>query len=335
MLDRSFARALLAVGLVTGSVALAACSPPPPETPPNDDPPLDGTAEPVAKPSSAEVGQAVEHIKAERFADAIPILEKAVASDPKNAQAQYYLGVSLEGTGKKGDAEGRYKAALAADPGLVEAAQNLAALYLDEPPRPKEAIDVLEAALKKVPGDPKLLHNLGFAKELAGDKPGAIAAYEKSLAKEDTAAGHFSLGNLLFEQKDFDKAVPHLRKAAEGSKDDPATLATIARMMGHAKAFGDCVKLLDLAIAKKGDAAELWVRRGLCKHELGDEPGATADFDGALQVDAKFAPAHYYRGVSLLAQKKKPDAKKALKQAAELGKGTPIEKQAQDKLKGL
>ncbi len=322
--------------LVTGlSALLAACSATPPAETPGEDPPLDAATEPVAKPSSAEVGQAVEHIQAERYADAIPLLEKAIASNPKNAQAQYYLGVSLEGTGKKADAEGHYQAALAADPGLIEASQNLAALYLDEPARPREAIAVLEAALKKVPGDAKLLHNLGFAKSLAGDPKGAIAAYEQSIAKEDSVAAQFALGNLLFDQKDFEKAVPHLRKAAEGSKDDPATLATIARMMGHAKAFGDCVKLLDMAIAKKGDAAELWVRRGLCKHELGDEAGATTDFDGAIKVDAKFAAAHYYRGVSLLAQKKKPDAKKALQQAADLGKGTPIEQQAKEKLKGL
>ena len=95
------------------------------------------------------------------------------------------------------------------------------------------------------------------------------------------------------------------------------------------------VKLLDLAIAKKGDVAELWVRRGLCKHELGDEAGASSDFQGAIGVDPKFAAAHYYLGVSLAAQKKKAEAKASLKKASELGKGTPIGKQADDKLKAL
>jgi len=335
----SSVRALSLASVLASVALLAACSSTPPAETAHDDPPVDGggggSSADVAKASSAEVEQAIGHIQAERYADAIPVLERAVAANSKNAQAQYYLGVSLEMTGKKAEAEAHYKSALDADPALVEASQNLAAIYLDEPARPKDAIVVLEAALKKVPGQAKLLHNLGFAKSLAGDAKGAVAAYEQSIAKEDSAAARFALGNLLFDQKELDKAVPHLRKAAEGSKDDLPTLATIARMMGHAKAFGDCVKLLDVVIAKKADAAEPWVRRGLCKHELGDEPGATADFDGALKVDPKFVAAHYYRGVSLLAQKKKADGKKALQQAAELGKGTPIGDQAKDKLKGL
>jgi tetratricopeptide (TPR) repeat protein len=315
-------------------LALAACSSatPPPDAP--ADPPLDDGGA-VAPASSAEVEQAIAHVRAERFADAIPLLEKAIAADPKNAQAHYYLGVSLEGTGKKEEAEAHYRDALAADPALVEASQNLAALQLDDPPRPKEAIAVLEAALAKSPGHPKLLHNLGYALSLTGDVDGAVEAYEQSIAKEDSPSARFALGTLLFEAKRFDAAVPHLRKAAEASSDDPALLATIARMMGHAKAYGDCVKLLDQAIAKKGDVAELWVRRGLCKHELGDEPGASKDFEGAIGVDPKFAAAHYYLGVSLAAQKKKAEAKKALKTAAELGKGTPIGKQADDRLKSL
>jgi Flp pilus assembly protein TadD len=276
-------RALLAAASLAHA---SACSTTPPPHAPSDDPPLGNEPDAVAPASSREVEKAIEHIRAGRFADAIPILERATAADARDAQAHYYLGVSLEETGKKAEAEAHYKSALDADPALVEAAQNLAAIYLDEPPRPKEAIAVLEAALKKAPGHPKLLHNLGFALGLSGDVDGAVKAYEQVIQKEDGGAVRFALGTLLFEAKRFEQAVPHLRKAAEATPDDVASLATIARMMGHAKAFSDCVKLLDQAIAKKGDAAELWVRRGLCKHELGDEPGATADFQGAIGVDA-------------------------------------------------
>lgn len=332
-------RALLLLSSILAVAALA-CSSTPPATQPDPDPPLGDDPEAVAPASSAEVEQAIGHVRAERFADAIPLLEKAIAANAKNAQAHYYLGVSLEGTGKKAEAEAHYKEALAADPALVEAAQNLAAIQLDEPPRPKEAIAVLEAALKKSPGHPKLLHNLGYARSLDGDVDGAVKAYEQVIAREDGPAVRFALGTLLFDARKFDAAVPHLRKAAEASGDDIATLATIARMMGHAKAFGDCVKLLDQVIAKKADpaaigGAEPWVRRGLCKHELADEPGATRDFEGAIKVDPKFAAAHYYLGVSLATQGKKAEARKALKQASELGKGTPIGKLADDKLKTL
>ncbi len=317
--------------------ALAACSSTPEaHDASHDPPPLDSaTPGPVAPPkANPDLDAGVALVKAEKFDQAIPSLEKALAADPKSGDAAFYLGLSYEQVKKKPEAEAKYKLALENDPKLVEAAQNLAAMYLDDPARPDMAIPVLESALQVEPANSRLLQNLGYAYGLKGDVDRASKAYTAAIAKEDTAALHFALGTLFFDAKRYPEAVVELNKAAAGISDVP-TLATIARMMGTAKSFGDCVKLLDKAIAGKKDAAEFWVRRGTCKHELKDEQGAGDDFRGAIKIDPKFGPAHYYLAMSLLAQKKKAEARAELKKALEIEKDSPLGKLAKQRLAEL
>ncbi len=327
----------LCLALVLGA---AACSSTPEPTleghealPPlgSSDPGPTGSGPTGAPKANPDLDQGIALVKSEKFEQAIAPLEKALTVDPKSGDAAFYLGLSYEQVKKKPEAEAKYKLALENDPKLVEAAQNLAALYLDEPARPDQAIVVLESALKSDSHNSRLLQNLGFAYGLKGDVEKASKAYSAALVSEDTPALHFAYGSMLFDAKKLPEAVVELNKAAAGIKDVP-TLATIARMMGNAKSFDSCVKLLDKAIAQKADAAEFWVRRGTCKHELKDEPGASDDFRGALKIDPKFAPAHYYLGMSLFAQKKTKDAKAELKKAYEIDKTSPIGKLAKQKL---
>jgi len=306
-------------------------------TPPAEDPALDADP-PIGHGvdsggANEDLDRGVAYIKHEKFAEAIPLLEKALTVDPQSAMATFYLATAHEMTGKKDLAIDGYKKALALDESLVEAASNLAAIYLDEPPRPDEAIAILQRALAKVPEDTLLRRNLAYAYGLKGDVAAASEHYEKILKAKDDPEVRFAYGSLLFDAKKPKEAVPHLKKATAGDDVEPAMLVTVARMMGYAKAFDDCVKLFDRAIAKKGDDPEWYVRRGTCKHALKDEKGAGEDFAKAVEVDGKFAAGHYYLGVSLLAQHKPQSARKALEKAASIGGDSKIGKMAKAKLK--
>jgi Tfp pilus assembly protein PilF len=322
-------------------VMAVACSstPQPVEDPLRADPPIT-TADPAAAKGNPALDRGIAFMQNEKFADAIPHLKEALDKDPKSAEAAFYLGVATEQTGgDKAKVEELYKQALAFNPKLVDAAGNLAAIYLAEPPRPDEAINVLQKALNHAAGDPNLLSNLGYAYSLkkdGGEK--ARNAYEQALANEkamkpaEAAQLRFALGTVLFENKQAEAAVPHLLKAAAAMNDDAAALATIAAMLGPGKAFDDCVRLLDRALTLKPNVAELLVRRGVCQHGLKKEKEATKDYEAAIKADPKYQQAHYYLGVSLLEQKNKPGGRNALKKAVALGKDTPVGKAAQDKL---
>lgn len=315
---------------------LAACSsapPPPPDPPLLADPPpaLEGEAA-LGNP---ELDRGIAFVKNGAYAEALPHLEAGLGARPNSAEANYYLGLALDvGGGDKKRAEDLYKKALALDPNLVEAAQNLSAIYLEEPIRVDDAIAAIEKALAIVPGDTKMLTNLAYAHSLKGDVDRAGKAYEQLLAKEDTPALRFAYGTLLFEAKKAEAAVPHLVKAAEGHQDDVKVLATVGRMLGPGKAYADCVKVYDRAIKLKADVAEFFVRRGVCQHSLGKEREAKADYEKAIKVDPKYQPGFYYLGVSLLGLGKRDVGRARLKQAVDLGKDTPIGKLAADRLRG-
>src|SRR5262249_44591724 len=153
-LKRSFVLAAFLVG----------CSTAPPKEPPLVADPPEGASEgPQHAAINTEVERGIAFIKNEKYDDAKQHLQKAIAQDPKNATAHAFLGIALEKTGDKAGAEASYKTALGLDPGLGDAAENLSALYLDDPARPDEAIAVLKPALQKSPDNTKLLVNLAYA----------------------------------------------------------------------------------------------------------------------------------------------------------------------------
>ncbi len=326
--------ALLFAG--TSLMLLAACPPPRVvDEPLKADPPLTDPS-PTKKKANPDLDRGVAFIKASKFKEAEEHLKAAIASDPSNPEAHYYLGVVVDQTG--GDvakAEAHYKEALSLDPTFVDASVNLAAIYLTDPARPDLALPLLQDALKKSPNDPVVLTNVGYAHFLKKEPDKAITAYESALKVQESADTRLQLGILFFESGKPESAVPHLLKVAEARKDDPESLATIARMLGPGKAFADCVRLLDRVIELKKADPEVLVRRGVCQHSLKKEKEAAADFNAAIKLDPKFQAAYFYLGQSMLEVKNKPAAKINFKKAVDLGKDTPIGQKAKKELDAI
>ena len=305
--------------LPSALLLLAGCgpAPEPPREPLTADPPI-GTTSADAGIAQTELDRGLAYLKSEKLDEARAHFEKSF-SIKETGDAQYYLGLIKEKLHDGPGAEEAYKKALALDGKLAEAAANLGAIYLDDPPRPDEAIAVLQAALDKSPADARLAQNLAFAFGLKGDVPSASKQYDSVLGKGEDAMVRFAYGTMLFEHKELEKAAEQLKKALAGMKDDAPTLVTVGRMLGGARAFGDCVTAFDRAIKIKATEPEWFVRRGTCRHELKDEAGAQADFRSAIKVDPKFAAGHYYLGLSLLGDKKPTSGTASLEVAAALG----------------
>jgi len=315
---------------------LASCSsaPPPADPPLIADPPRtaggggadDGALE-------TEIEQGLAYVKAAHFDEAKVHFQRAVALRA-TPRALTYLGIADEKTGDREGAVAAYKRALAVDGGFVEAAQNLAALYLDDPARPDDAIAVLRPALAKSP-DPRLFQNLGYALSLKGDVDGASHAYESAVSKGEDAQVRFAWGSLLLDAKQPDKAAEQLKRALAAAPDDAAFLASLGRLLGSAHAFGECVKALDRAIRLKSTDPEWYVRRGTCKHQVSDDAGAHADYDAAIKVDPSFAAGHYYLGLAFKTEHNRLKAGVELETAVKLAGDGPLGKAAAQQLKEL
>jgi Flp pilus assembly protein TadD len=314
--------------LLCGTLSFAACggSAPPPEAPP---PSLEEAAPPAAseqsaKPSSKKVEQGIDAIKAQDFAQAKTRLSEARKESPKDPQAAFYLGVALEGLSDGTGATAAYKEALTLDAKLTEASVNLSALLLDS----KDAAGALNAAeigLKNTPKQPDLLLNRALALEALGKKDESLKAYGAAVAASpDNIELRIAYAELLTAAKDDKTALEQLR--AVSTTDDPKLLEKLSQKFGRLHAFADCIAVLDRAI-KASDSANLHVRRAVCRHDQKDEAGALSDYQAALKLDEKFAPAHYYLAKHVCPTDKK-QAATHFKRAAELSASDDIGKRA-------
>lgn len=90
-------------------------------------------------------------IKAEQYAEAIPLLQKVVADNPRDADAWNYLGFASRKLGKKQEALGYYEKALKLDPKHKGANEYLGELYLMMNDLPKAEAQL--ATLKSLCGN--------------------------------------------------------------------------------------------------------------------------------------------------------------------------------------
>lgn len=270
----------------------------------------------VEQASGPEVADAMKAIEAKQFDKAKELLSSAIQKNGKDAQAHYYMGVALAASG--GDTTAAiqsFEKAVECDPKLVDAYVNLSALKLEG----KDAVGALAAADKGLAiakKQPDLALNRALALEALGKKSEAIGAYGDAVAaRPDDCTLRVSYAQLLAQASKKTEALAQVSAIRE-CKDTRllAVAANVARQLG---ASADCVATLDSAL-KIDQHAALYVRRGMCREDLKDVAGATADYKQAIEKDAKFPPAHYYYGVTLKGSDK-VKACKELALAAELG----------------
>jgi len=151
-------------------------------------------------------------------AAAVVAFERAAAANP-GASTLYRLGTLLARSGQTEKARGAFERALALQPDLAEANNDLGALMaqggdLDA------AIARFRAALASVPEYPDALNNLGYALLLTGRDQEARVLYEKALALQpDFPEALNNLGLLFGRAGDMDRAERYFRDALDRRPD--------------------------------------------------------------------------------------------------------------------
>ncbi len=130
MLIRYLLTLVLTVGLVSAAMAAGSTS----------------SSKPSSSSTPSELEVAEKEIKAGNYQRAIELLQKTVASDPQNADAWNYLGLSHRKLKRFDQAFGAYQKALAIDPEHRGANEYLGELYLQtgELAKAKERLEKLD-----------------------------------------------------------------------------------------------------------------------------------------------------------------------------------------------
>ena len=181
------------------------------------------------------------------YSDAAPILQRAIALDPRMAKARKLLASVYEAQndlpnaykqlrdaaeiapqdpgpptdlgmlylkeGKLAEAENQFLRGLSLQKNFVPARVGLARTYRLMNRLP-ESLEQASAALQEAPQDPSALLERGTSESLLGKKDDARADFEHfSQVAPDRAEGELSLGILDSDAGDYSSAIQHLRKA--------------------------------------------------------------------------------------------------------------------------
>src|ERR1700693_4946987 len=176
-------------------------------------------------------GAAKPLLDQQKFAEALVILEEAVARIPKRAQLELALGVTYYGLRRFDDAAGAFLRTIEIAPETDQPYMFLGKILDQIPSRLPQVTQRLAEYEAAHPDSAAgyLLHAKALdAQSLEPEK--ALRLLEKSIALDaGDASAHFEMGNLLDRLQRFPDAAAEFERAAELSPTDPAAHYRLAR----------------------------------------------------------------------------------------------------------
>jgi tetratricopeptide (TPR) repeat protein len=251
-----------------------------------------------APAASAEVERAERLLAEGEASEARELLEAAVRENPNDARAQLDLGLAFELEENVEGAERAYRASIAADPSFPEPHNNLG-LLLRDLDRGGEAIAELREAIRLRPDFASAHVNLALALEESGDVGGAIEIYRTAvrLAPRDPMT-RVNFGLALLASGNAEQAAIEFRRALPLAGENPAALQAVGNGLRRVEQFDLAVTAMERAVEAMGDEVTpaLLSELALAYRANDDREGAERTLNRALEVDPRYATAHYLLG---------------------------------------
>jgi tetratricopeptide (TPR) repeat protein len=230
---------------------------------------------------------------------AIACYHKAIALDPKLAPAHNNLGLALY---FKHDLDGSiacYHRAIAVDPKLVQAHNNLG-LALDDKHDLDSAIACYHKAIALDPKTAPAYYNLGRALYFKHDLDGAIVRFRQAIDLDaKNAHYHFFLGLALYDKHDWDGAIACSRKAIAIDPNIAVAHNNLGNALVAKRDLDGAIACYRRAIAIDPKLSLAHNNLGSTLREKGDQDGAIACYHKAIALDPKNAAAHNNLGNAL------------------------------------
>ena len=295
----------------------------------------------LAAPSPNDLEQAVKALEAEDYAQAAPLLEKALAEDAENVELRFNLAFAYSQLQQDDKAIEHYAKVVEQKPNLPQARMNLGMLLLRQN-RPAEAVPHLEALAPARPDDFRVQFYLAHALESSGRAEQAIAPYQQAVALDaNSADAALGLGRSLARAGRFEEAEASYRRAGQLDPELAGQTLEFAEMLEQSgrkeqalalyldylashtdaiavkeraglllldqKRFQEAIPLLEAAVAQDASAAN---QAALAEaYSLSDQPEkALPAWRAAVDADPASAPLRIRYGNALLAAQLFDDA---------------------------
>lgn len=178
-----------------------------------------------AQPENTELYHFIAYLyeEANNFGKAEEVLKKAISADESNSKLHYRLGVVYDKAGKREDSINSMKKVIEIEPDNANALNYLGYTYADMGINLDEAERLINEALKYKPDDGYILDSMGWLLYQKGDYEKALEYIDKALKKvtnDPTIMEH--AGDIYEKLKNTDKANDSYKKSIELYKDEPS-----------------------------------------------------------------------------------------------------------------
>lgn len=208
----------------------------------------------LAVPPPDGLEQAVKALEAENYAQAAPLLEKALASDQQNVEIRFNLAFAYSRLNQDDKAIEHYTKLLEQKPDLPQARLNLGMLLLRQQ-RPAEAVTYLETVAQARADDFRAQFYYAHALEASGKAEQAIAPYRRAVELDpnsgDAALG---LGRSLARAGRFDEAERYYKQAAQIDPQLDGQVLEFAEMLEQGGRKARALALYQVYLATHADA---------------------------------------------------------------------------------
>ncbi len=221
-----------------------------------------------------QVNAGVAAAGAGRRVEAIAYFERALALNPRYAEAHNNLGLALAQSGLLDKAMGRYREALRLKPDYPDAEANLGAA-LAQSGNLGEAAGHLRRAVQLDAGNLNARNNLAAVLAESGRLDEAIAEYGTVLrADPDSAETRFNLGNALCAERRWGEAVDQFRQALRTRETDSDLHANLGAALANLGRLDEAIAEYRRALELAPSDADVHRNLDMALRSLGREPEA-------------------------------------------------------------
>ncbi|MFZ5903257.1 MAG: tetratricopeptide repeat protein [Chloroflexota bacterium] len=233
----------------------------------------------------------------EQWDQALGSLETAVRLSPRDKASQFALGQIYQHQGRQLEARRAYEESLRIDKTQADVAHALGCLLLDAFGKEelKLAFDLLEQAAKDTPKNAVYQYGWGRACIAMGNWKSARTAFERALKLDESSTPtRRALANLLYQQREWQAALPHYEILHEKNAADSAYQICLGRCLLETGSAERAVRLV-AAQAADGDTQSLFVV-GRAHLRLGQYDQAVEELRKLVNLQKQNGKALYYLG---------------------------------------
>ncbi|MGA1983009.1 MAG: tetratricopeptide repeat protein [Acidobacteriaceae bacterium] len=217
---------------------------------------------PAPSPIDALLQQAIAHHQASQLPQAEALYRQVLESHPNHPVALHLLGVIACQTGQPADALELIDRAIASDPDNAEFHFNRAnALFMLR--QHHAAVESYDRALRLNPRHAEAWHNRGSALHTLKQYSAALESHDRALAlNPDYAEAHSNRGNALYALGQYQAALESCDRALALRPDYPEALNNRGSALQGLKQYRQAVASYDRAIQLRPDFADAYTNRG-------------------------------------------------------------------------